>query len=219
MGWSMPCRLVIGGKRQAVRKATFSRWSARSLEAYPMAFVLRSADLLGAKAEHPDRRHPSHRRARAAPSCIRPALPTGGSDWRRPASRRHRGARCDTCKPRASTCGSAKTSSIALIGPQGTAAGSKGRHPFGGGARLHRLDRGARSSASRFSTRARLVAKRGSPGRAAARRSMRQYSAELPVIADRDDDVAVLGREGLVGHDIGMGIAEAARRLCRRRGN
>ena len=33
--------------------------------------------------------------------------------------------------------------------------------------------------------------------------------AELPVIADRDDDEAVLGGEGLIGHDIRMGIAEA----------
>src|SRR4029078_5457895 len=38
--------------------------------------------------------------------------------------------------------------------------------------------------------------------------------AELTLIADRDDEEAILRGEGLVGHDIGMGIAQALRRLA-----
>ena len=40
---------------------------------------------------------------------------------------------------------------------------------------------------------------------------------ELAVVAGRDDDVAVGDREHLVGHDVGMRIADALGDVCRRR--
>ena len=39
--------------------------------------------------------------------------------------------------------------------------------------------------------------------------------SELPVIADRDDDIAIGSGEGLVRHDIEMRIAHAARHFAR----
>src|SRR3546814_17755541 len=40
-------------------------------------------------------------------------------------------------------------------------------------------------------------------------------AAELPVVAAGDDDVAVAGRQYLIGYDIGMRIAEACRTVPR----
>ena len=112
-------------------------------------------------------------------------------------------------RPRAITCGSAKTSSRRLIGPQGTpAASSAAIHSCV--VRITVAWRSSGISSARCFTRAALVAKRSSRaqlGLPATSQNLR----ELAVVADRQDHVAVGGREVLVRHDVRVRVAHAAR--------
>ena len=115
--------------------------------------------------------------------------------------------------PRAMTCGSANTSATLLIGPAGTPCASK-----------------AVSRNSRVTLMVCAVSSGTSSGRWPTRPILRAESlvlrqlghsqnsrepGELAVIADGDDHVPVGHREDLIGHDVGMRIAHAARRLSR----
>ena len=60
-------------------------------------------------------------------------------------------------------------------------------------------------------TRAALVRKRCVRGKLRRARGLAQKRANCAVVADGDDDVAVRDREDLVGHDVRVGVAHAAR--------
>ncbi len=99
-----------------------------------------------------------------------------------------------------------------LMGPAGTSAASSARTHAPVARRGERGASSARSS-PRSSTLAAFVANLGS--RASSGRPRTSHKpGELRVVPDRHDEVTVPRREGLVGHDARVGVAEAPRRAA-----
>ena len=100
-----------------------------------------------------------------------------------------------------------------LIGPAGMPAASSASE---NSAALRRArSPAARSgiSAARFVTRSGIGAETLVPA-SFRQAEHRAQPRELPIVADRDDDLAVGDLEGLVGHDIGVGVAHPVRHLA-----
>ena len=134
--------------------------------------------------------------------------PDGGAHRGHRCRRRHAAGR--SRMPRWTTCGSAKTCATVLIGPAGTPAfSSRARRSARANVRDQprelRHERRAVGDARRVGGGERIVGKLG-------RAEHADQLAELAVVADGDDDVAVGDGEDLIGHDVGVGVAEPARR-------
>ena len=117
--------------------------------------------------------------------------------------RRRRRAPCP------SDAASANASATSLIGPAGTAAARSAADPLGGGARpQHGLEPRGQLVGVRHARavggEARVGGQLGQPERVAEAR-------EQAVVADRDGDRAVGGRERLVGRDARMAVAAPVR--------
>ena len=114
------------------------------------------------------------------------------------------------------TCGCANACARSLIGPTGTpAASSSATHSATGSRTIssqHRRSHGAIAHAIR------VLAKRGSAARCGEPGNLAEFR-ELTIVAHRQDQLAVGGREHLIGHDVGVRIADAARRLAARSGS
>ena len=98
-----------------------------------------------------------------------------------------------------------------LIGPAGTPTASSAASRSSRVKPVVRSAMQRATSASRLRDAQRVGGVVGVARPAPARRARAQSLRELPVIADGDDDVAVRDGKDLVGHDVGMGVADARR--------
>ena len=117
--------------------------------------------------------------------------------------------------PRACTCGSANTWSSVLTGLQGTPERRQAVDPLAAVVLApHDRPASARTARARCSTRRLLVAKRGSAASSARAGEARTISGTAQSLPTARMTKPSRARERLVGHDVGVLVAQAARHLA-----